>query len=82
MLQRREAQGLVDRYQRYGCLEAVRRKGMTTPEEVSRWCGLPMRDVLRHLQALERDAEIVRDGLSFRIAPQGAAPARVYASFA
>jgi DNA-binding IclR family transcriptional regulator len=66
MVQRRRAQSLVDRYQRLGCLEAVRRRGTISAEEVSRWCGLPMRHVLRHLTALEREGEVVRTGASFR----------------
>ncbi|MCQ8185290.1 hypothetical protein [Parvularcula maris] len=82
MVQRREAQSLVDRYQRLGCLEAVRRKNAVSPDEVSRWCGLPMRHVLRHLAALERDGEVLRDGALFRPAVTAATPARTVAVIA
>ena len=58
MVGRREAQGTVDRFQRLACLEAVKRNKIVTPEDVSRWCTLPMSDVLRHLEALKHEGKI------------------------
>ena len=58
MVGRREAQGTVDKFQRLACLEAVKRNKAVTPEDVSRWCTLPMADVLRHLNALKHEGKI------------------------
>lgn len=58
MVGRREAQGTVDRFQRLACFEAVKRNKVVTPEDVSRWCTLPMADVLRHLEALKNEGKI------------------------
>ena len=59
MVGRREAQGMVDKFQRLACFEAVKRKKVVTPEDVSRWSSLPMADVLRHLDALKHDGKVV-----------------------
>jgi hypothetical protein len=82
MVKRREAQSIVDLYQRFGCLEAVRRKSGATPEAVSRWCGLPMRHVMRHLHALEREGQVVRRGTMFVAGEVGGAKVRTFASIA
>jgi len=58
MMGRREAQGTVDRFQRLACLEAVKRQKSATAEAVSRWCTLPVADVVRHLNALKQEGKI------------------------
>lgn len=68
MVGRREAQGAVDKFQRLACLEAVKRQKVVTPEDVSRWCTLPVADVLRHLDALKADGKIVEKGGVFSAA--------------
>ncbi|GGY55631.1 hypothetical protein [Parvularcula lutaonensis] len=59
MVGRREAQGTVDKFQRLACYEAVKRNRIVTPEDVTRWCALPMSDVLRHLGSLKNEGKIV-----------------------
>lgn len=64
MVGRREAQGTVDKFQRLACYEAVKRNRVVTPDDVKRWCALPMSDVLRHLNALKHEGKIVeRNGI-------------------
>lgn len=60
MIGRREAQGTVDRFQRLACLEAVKRNKTASPEEVSSWSGLPVADVVRHLDGLHQEGKLVQ----------------------
>ncbi|NNU16458.1 hypothetical protein HK107_09015 [Parvularcula sp. ZS-1/3] len=48
----------MDKFQRLACLEAVKRQKIVTPEDVARWCTLPMADVLRHLGALKHEGKV------------------------
>lgn len=66
MIGRREAQSTVDKYQRLACFEAVKRNKAVTPEDVSRWCILPMADVMRHLDALRHQGMVDEAGGVFQ----------------
>ncbi|MEM9839541.1 MAG: hypothetical protein AAF830_10370 [Pseudomonadota bacterium] len=59
MVGRREAQGMVDRFQKLACLEAVKRRQNVTIEDVQRFAALPMADVRRYLDALKQDGKII-----------------------
>lgn len=58
---------MVDRFQRLACLEAVKRKRSVTPDDVRRWCTLPMSDVLRHLNALKSEGKVVEKAGVFSV---------------
>ncbi len=68
MVGRREAQGTVDRFQRLACLEAVKRKGPLSAEQVARWADLPVADAQRHLDALIHERRVSKQGLQFAVA--------------
>lgn len=59
MVGRREAQGMVDRFQKLACYEAVKRKKVATLDDVRQFAALPIADVQRYLDALKQDGKVV-----------------------
>ncbi|MEM0927850.1 MAG: hypothetical protein AAGI89_01025 [Pseudomonadota bacterium] len=57
---------MVDRFQRRTCLEALKRKGAMTLEDVSLWTRLSIAETERHLNSLVKDHLVIQQGNKFR----------------
>ncbi|MEO1658582.1 MAG: hypothetical protein AAFR65_12770 [Pseudomonadota bacterium] len=56
---------MVDRFQRRTCLEALKRKGAMTLEDVSLWTRLSITETERHLNSLVQDKLVIHQGTKF-----------------
>ena len=65
MVATKNGDSMVDRFQRRSCLEALKRKGAMTLEDVASWTRLSRAETERHLRSLVEDQLVIQQGTKF-----------------
>ena len=62
---------MVDDFQRRKCLDVLKRNGAMSPQDISLWARLSMKETKRHLKSLAADQLVQQVGSKFALQRAG-----------